>query len=1134
MSRRPFALPTTEIGAGPMLIEASAGTGKTFTIAGLVLRLLLERPELTIDRILVTTFTELATAELRTRIREKLRDALAVFRGSLTTTDELLLSLRKAHAGRQTSTLALEHALAHFDQAPIYTIHGFCQRVLRDNAFESGGFFDAELEANQAELLREIANDFWRITFYEGDSFAALLALKNKISPETLFKNIEELTRNPLLRVLPSEPRSLDEITGELQANLEQLRTAWRSESERLRDWFAHPVWAKGKIKDPAVTASWLEDLEQCLSADGGGAQQLQCLQKLSLEAIRKGVRVGFSIPTQGTFELCQTISDLDREFGATLQAEFFAFARKQLRERKLERNVFSFDDLLTRLNDALAAPGGAELAAAVREKYRAALIDEFQDTDPVQYAIFSRIYHGSDAPVAFIGDPKQAIYAFRGADVFTYMQAAAETPEPRRFTLTTNWRSESRLVHAVNAIFDHPRPFLLDEIGFDAVTPSPRADSQLLRIDNEAEAPFRLWLAGKEEDLYASVSSEVVQLLTSNGTISDEQLQPRHLAILTKSNIQAARVQRALRDRGVPTVLYSTANIFLSHEAHELRDVLSAVMQPGYEKFVRAALSTDALGRIAQDLDALSVDESAWEKELLRFQELHQLWREKGFIQMLRQLSDGHGVRERLLGFPDGERRLTNFLHLAELLHGACVEHRLGMNGLLKWLGQRMQEGKSEAREEQELRLESDERAVRILTVHKSKGLEFDVVFCPFASSGGMIRNAFHDPEADNELTIDLAAPDAHKERRDEESRAEQLRVLYVALTRAKHRCTMVWKEGAKTDKSAPAYLLGNRTDLPARVGSSGDILVGPLPAETSALLPSVVEEDGNLEPREFSGAIDRSWGNASFSRLISGRENDPLDEGPALEPPVPNDEIAVALPLAGIHDFPKGMRAGTCLHEILEKVNFADLSTAPEIVHRRLHAYGIAGRDEAVLENLHTLTTLPLAGAAKPFSLQQVPNDSRLAELEFSFPVSALTKEKLGRVFQVSEIELHLERLQFQRLNGFMNGFIDLVFEHDGRFYFADWKSNWLGPDTAAYTPAAVATEMQRHFYTLQLSLYSVALHRYLRVRKRGYDFARDFGGAFYIFLRGIDPARPENGVYFQRLSEAFVERLSGIFEK
>ncbi len=1131
MNRLPFNLLTTEIGAGPMLIEASAGTGKTFTIEGLVLRLLLERPELTIDRILVTTFTELATAELRSRIRARLRETLEVFRGRLTTDDALLLNLREAHAHRAGSTLALEHALAHFDQAPIYTIHGFCQRVLRDHAFESGAFFDAELEANQAELLREIAHDFWRMKFYEGDSFSALLALKNKISPETLFKNLEELVRNPLLRVLPNEFRSLGAITTELQANLEQLRKAWRSESASIREFFQRTDWAKGKMKDPAQRTAWLDDLERCLSAEGGSAQQLQCLQELSTAAMKKGVKVAFPQPTQRTFALCQTLSDLDRESAATLQAEFFAWARGELRERKLARNVFSFDDLLTRLNDALAAPGGAELAAAVREKYQAALIDEFQDTDPVQYAIFSRIYRGSDAPIAFIGDPKQAIYAFRGADVFTYMQAAAETREPRRFTLTTNWRSESRLVHAVNAIFDHPRPFLLDEIGFDAVTPSPRADTELLRIDGAAEPPFRLWLAGKEDDLCASVSSEVVQLLSSNGTIGEDELQPRHLAILTKSNIQAVQVQKALRDRGVPTVLYSTANIFLSHEAHELRDVLSAVMQPGYEKFVRAALSTDALGRTAHDLDALSEEDNAWEKELLRFQELHQLWREKGFIQMLRQLSDVHGVRQRLLGFPDGERRLTNFLHLAELLHGACVEHRLGMNGVLKWLGQRMQEGKSEAREEQELRLESDEHAVRILTVHKSKGLEFDVVFCPFASAGGIMRTAFHDPEAENQLTIDLADAEAHKDRREEESRAEQLRIFYVALTRAKHRCTMVWKEGPKTDKSAPAYLLGDRTALSPRVGSSGDILVGSLPAATSALLPSAVEKDLILEPRKFAGTIDRSWGNASFSRLISGREDDPLDEGPLLET-LPNDEAA-AVSLTGIHDFPKGMRAGTCLHEILEEVNFADLSSAPEIVHRRLHAYGIPGRDEAVLENLRTLTTLPLAGAAETFSLQEVPNDSRLAELEFSFPVNSLTKEKLERVFQASEIELHLERLKFHCLNGFINGFIDLVFEHNGRVYFADWKSNWLGAKTSAYTPAAVAAEMQRHFYTLQLSLYSVALHRYLQLRKPDYDFDRHFGGAFYIFLRGIDPAEPGNGVHFERLSRAFVEKLSRIFE-
>ncbi|MEP6974311.1 MAG: exodeoxyribonuclease V subunit beta [Spartobacteria bacterium] len=1125
-SREPFDLLRTEIGAGTMLIEASAGTGKTFTISGLVLRLLLERPDLTIDRILVTTFTELATAELRGRIRELLRKAISVFHEG-NSDDELLVHLLQEYRDQPAAAKRLEVALANFDEAPIYTIHGFCQRVLADRAFESGTLFDAELVTNQSDLLGEIVHDFWRMHFYGGERFASLLALKNKMTPARLAGYLDELTRNPTLRILPETSRSLGEIARELSSTLVDLRRSWAKDEKKIRAAFADGSWAKHNHADPEKMLPLLDDFARCLSEEGGTVEQLECLGCFTTSMIESRVRKGATGPRSKVFDDCERLQEFAAEFCVALESEFFSWSRAQLHERKLLRNVLSFDDLLTRLDDALAAPGGADLAKSIREKYQAALIDEFQDTDPVQYSIFSRIYARSSAPVAFIGDPKQAIYAFRGADVFTYMKAAADAA--RQFTLTTNWRSESGLVEAVNTIFDRPAPFLLDEIQFDRVTPSPKADEKRLRIGGKAEAPFHLWRAEADDDLPESVASEVVRLLTSDATIGAEPLEPRHLAVLTSTNSQAAQIQTALRRRRVPSVLYSSANIFTSHEARELRDVLAAVAQPGYEKFVRAALCTDALGRTGNDLDAFTQDDRAWEIEHLRFQKHHQTWRDEGFIQMLRQLSAEHWVRRRLLSYPDGERRLTNLLHLTELLHTACVEHRLGMNGLLKWHGQQMQ-GKGFAdREEHELRLESDEKAVRIITVHKSKGLEFEVVFCPFVAWTGPTRDAFHDPDNDGRLTLDLSNPAAHKDRREAEARAELLRQFYVALTRARNRCAMIWQGKTKEDKSAPAYLLGSSSALPPEIEASEQIAVAPLPAAAATLWHSTKDEVTTAPaPREFTGVIDRSWGTASFTRLVSGREADLLDEGPLLEPAAEESPDA-----EGIHAFPRGMHAGTCLHEVLEAVDFANLSGARAIVQRRLQAYGIENFDDVVMENVRRLAAHPLAADAERFRLGDVPNESRIVELEFSFPINSLTTAKLTKVFALEELPLQIERLQFQPINGFMNGFIDLTFEHGGRFYFADWKSNWLGPTTSVYRPATIAAEMEHNFYTLQLCLYSVALHRYLRLRKPGYDFDQHFGGAFYIFLRGLDPEQPENGVHFERLSRAFVEKLSGIFE-
>ena len=1126
----PFDLPNTEIGRGTMLIEASAGTGKTFTISVLVVRLLLERPELTIDRILVTTFTELATAELRGRIREKLRLTIAAFRSG-SSDDQVIEALRTKHASDAGAVQRLDDALHNFDEAPIFTIHGFCQRVLADRAFESGTLFDAELVTNHSELLNEIVFDFWRMHFYEGERFAALLALKNKITPTKLSELLKELLSNPTLHVLPEATRPLSEIAADLHELLEQLRAAWKDEEDGVRQLFADTKWIRGGRvhADPVRMSGWLDDFGICLSEKGGTVEQLDCLSRLTKRAVHSATLARYPEPERRIFDLCESLLQIDAEFSVAVLVDFFAYARTELTARMQRRNVLSFNDLLTRLNEALHAPGGAELARSIREKYQAALIDEFQDTDPVQYQIFSFIYAGSDAPVAYIGDPKQAIYSFRGADVFTYMRAAAAAA--RKFTLGTNWRSESRLVEAVNTIFDQPKPFLLDEIVFEKVNASTKADDRALLVGGKKEPAFQLWTAEEVDGVPARVSSEIVRLLGSDVTIGSEKLLPGQFAVLTSTNHQATEMQRALRDRRVPSVLYSSANIFKTHEADELRDILAAVVQPTYDKIVRAALCTDALGKTGGDLDRFLTDEKAWDTETLPFQKAHEIWRERGFIQMLRQLSAVCGVRQRLLGFPDGERRLTNFLHLAELLHTACVEQQLGMNGLVKWLAKQMA-GSFAEREEHELRLESDEKAVRIITVHKSKGLEYDVVFCPFVGHTTKAPKVYHDGSASGRLTLNVADPTAEKPQRKKEARAERLRQFYVALTRARHRCTMIWEQQEDDDKSAPAYLLAEGAGLSPRIETSAAIQVAQVPEATEEKWISPNEGVSTaFAARPFTGAIDRTWGVASFTRLIRGRETALFDEGPLVEPVAVAEEIPDA---TGIHAFRRGTQAGTCLHEILEEVNFADLSGAPEIVARHLRGYGIEGFDGEVNENVRQLAALPLAAGPEHFALRDVPHDARIAELEFTFPITRLTNAKLAEAFALRELPLALERLQFLPVNGFMTGFIDLVFEHAGRFYFADWKSNWLGPNTGAYRPEAIAAEMQRNFYSLQLCLYSVALHRYLHARKSDYDFDRHFGGAFYIFLRGVDPAQPERGVYFERPSRAFVEKLDGIFAR
>jgi exodeoxyribonuclease V beta subunit len=1054
-----FSAAQTPLEKGFTVIEASAGTGKTTTIAAIVLRLLVEQG-IPIEQILVTTYTELATAELRGRIRDTIADALT--REHLPFVHEII----KKVTDRKQFERRLKLALQSFDEAPIFTIHGFCARVLADRAFESGVLFETELVTDQSRFVHEVVDDFWRAHFYSDDSIMAGV-VRERLVPARLVELLVQLTNNPTLRVSPP---------SENRAALEKKIT------------------------------------ELCRA--GGNPEE---------------------------------ITELAERFIVSLQSEFCEWARQELRRRKTDRRVQSFDDMLTRLDEALRGERGNQLRKSLRERFTVALVDEFQDTDPVQYSIFSQIYGGSDRSVFFIGDPKQAIYGFRGADVFTYLEAAKVAN--RRYTLERNWRSEAKLLHGVNAIFRRrDNPFVIEDIDLSPVTASGKADAEPLTLGGRRDQPLRFWIASTDDKarVEEAVAAEIASLLAGETKIGERKIEPRDIAVLVNNNTQPGWVQRALADYRIPSVVYSAASVLKSGEALELSRVLMAVSQPTHERIVRSALATEVFGLNASALENLSSDEANWEATLNRFAHYHVLWRDQGFVQMMRALLIGEKVRSRLLRWRDGERRLTNVLHLIELLHAACVENRLGINGLIKWLARQISLG-AELKDEHELRLESDEDAVRIVTIHKSKGLEYDITFSPFARkepwSAAKELLKFHE---DDKLVLDLEELPAHKQIRSHEELAEMVRQLYVGLTRAKHRSYLIWQERKAKSKSAPAWLFseGASADafleekgesntsgrVRAAFGESDVIAVEDLPEGGAKVFAPAPALRTSLAPRVFDKEIDRSWRISSFSSLISGRTEEP--EAPDYDSAEIGVEIAEepVLQTQGIHAFPGGMRAGTCLHLILEELDFADLSQLRPLVARKLSDFHFENFDEPVCDTLEKTLRLPLGEDG--FTLSQVSRPSRLSELEFIFPITALTTARLRKVFLMEELPLAIDRLQFAPANGFMKGFIDLVFEHEGRFYFVDWKSNWLGTDSASYAPENIATEMARHFYNLQLGIYAVALHRYLQRRLPDYEYEKNFGGAFYIFLRGIDPSKRNNGIFSTRPPRKFVEQLDEIF--
>jgi exodeoxyribonuclease V beta subunit len=751
-------------------------------------------------------------------------------------------------------------------------------------------------------------------------------------------------------------------------------------------------------------------------------------------------------------------------------------------------------------------------------------------------------------------------------------------------------------LITAINTIFSHAdRPFIYEDIPFQPAVPATKKDSEVLRIHGPATSPLHIWFleAGKatesrnvigkmraRELISTAVAAEISRLLSlgrdNKALLGERPLKEGDVAVLVRRNSEARLIQEALSALNIPSVLHSAANLFDSHEALEMERLLAGIAEPGQAQAVRAALATDMMGVKGEDLDALLGDEARWERWLLMFKQYHDLWNEYGFIRMFRFLLFEQTILTRLMSLPHGERRNTNVLHLSEVLHQASVQRKLGITGLLKWLSE--QRDPSALRlEEHQLRLETDENAVKVVTIHKSKGLEYPVAFCPFLWDGSRIRKskdpfAFHNQEDEMRLTLDLGSPGKDENRvfAEKEQLAENLRLLYVALTRARNRCYFVWGRFNEAESSAPAYLFhppgsweGNVVDsieakfvglseedmladietLQAKAG--GAIRLCKMPIEKGKTYSPPPGKSVRLACRRFSGDIDRSWRISSFSSLISGRAHraDLADHDVASLPESADEKTLEALKMeeapAGFFAFPKGAKAGTFLHDIFEHLDFAQNDALPmkRLVAEKLQEYGFESTwQETLCHMIHNVLSVPLEPNRWDFTLSRIQNTDRLTELEFHFPLKSISPGGLKRLFQEHTRHKHLthlpeqmEQLRFSPIRGFMKGFIDMVFQFEGRFYLVDWKSNFLGSRLEDYDQAGLAAAMEEGFYVLQYHLYVIALNQYLHLRLPGYDYETHFGGSYYIFLRGVDPERgPDFGIYRDRPAAAFINEL------
>ncbi len=1079
--------------SGVTVLEASAGTGKTYTIAALTARYVAEGTPL--DRLLLITFTRMATGELRDRVRERLvgcEQALsAILAGAPDTyADPVVTLLATGDPGELTERRdRLARAVADFDAATIATTHGFCQEVLA----ELGTVGDLDRETGFVEDVSELLE------------------------------------------------QALDDL---------YVRRFHRRETARFKRAEALKI-ARAAVDNPMAE---LEPRDE---------------------------------PTDST---------------AAMRYRLAVAVRKELEQRKRRLAIMTYDDLLTRLNSTLGGPSGPAARDRLSSRFDVVLVDEFQDTDPIQWQILDRAFAAGGVTLVLVADPKQAIYAFRGADVYAYLTAAATARA--RATLRENRRADQSLIDAYDALFAGAKlgheGIVYRQVRATPAHQEPRlvgapGDAALrvrvvLRNEPDIELTYNGFAAtdSARDHIARDLAADVVGLLSSGARIEhrtpngeptgDEPICPRHIAVLVRTHATAELVRDELVAANVPVVINGAGSVFATRSARDWLALLEAIERPASPVRARTAALTHFLGWSAERI-AIAPEEE-WEEVHRRLHRWSRILRDRGVAALLEEITVGEDLAARVLCCADGERRLTDLRHLAQLLHRAASTERLGVTALRGWLAERVADAdRDEGEEERARRLESDAEAVQVLTIHRSKGLEFPVVYCPFLWDPTWIRSkepvAFHDPATGYRHTVDVGLEGRTFKRHSDqyviEQRGEDLRLAYVALTRAKHRA-VIWWAGTRYSCNSPLARLLFAKDADGVVRAFGDSTPGDatvverfrelaatapgrisVERSTLAAVPAAwspaLEPPVDLAAARLHRRLDPWWRRTSYSD-ITAEAHDPL-VGSEPERPVLSDEpetpTPVAVAVAGavgsvarpelerespLGAAPVGVDFGTFVHTVLEATDFAapdlDAELAEHVtgaLSRRAFDLGEPGR---VVQGLRAAIETPLGPIAGGVRLRDVARADRLDELEFELPLAGgdaptgrLTLQAIAGVLREhlpagDPMAAYAARLEDPALRsqvrGFLTGSIDLVIRLDGeRFAIVDYKTNWLGPageplTLVHYQPEALAAEMSRAHYGLQALLYTVALHRYLRWRLPGYDPDRQLAGVLYLFLRGM----------------------------
>ena len=1224
---------------GRHLIEASAGTGKTFNITRLYLRLLLEK-KLNVKEILVMTFTKAATEEIKGRIAATLREALLIWQQAKDNGSEIDASCDPVYQSLfnscdpDESLALLKAAQLELDEASVFTIHGFCQHVITQLAFNSGFAMSLNLGNDTSDLYLQAAEDFIRKISKSEDDFR-LLAESGWHTPESLLREFNASIKSTLTPLMLTEGdieaafnKQLNDVPNTSLAYVKSLlQSVEENEGLIVEQLIKTPAHKKERPQELAALKAWLGS---CVS------EQQYYLAPPEAEAFVKGNR--YARNSSGVKEILTPIKEFagalkkafvekDKALGKIpvfkLVIEAIAFIKERVEKQKKQLGVIDFDDLIRMLADEVIKPNNT-LVPELRKKFPVALIDEFQDTDAKQYAILDSVYpnlaEADESALLMIGDPKQAIYRFRGGDIFTYLKAGRQADY--RWVMNTNWRSVEGMVRAYNRLFygapvasGKPTDVFGFGINYNPVEFTPKAAAAKSPLVDPAEENsvvkrsamnyVSMCLEEKENTnimrrkMAQWIAQEIYRLLNeAHFKAADGHttpVKPQDIAILVKDRTEAGAIKNVLQQKGLACVYLSDrSNLFASAEAKDVLRLLNGIWHANDTSKVASSLASPLWGYSANTLIELLYheDDAQWDAAIDKVLALRDMWLQKGCMSVLLHL-----MQDSYQPHADSvERALTNYQHLAEVLEKASTTHQRPEQ-LLDWLNKQIH--KPESDEELTLRLESDSQLIRLITQHGSKGLEYPIVFVPYAtgykdaSKNGKATSqifTYYDEEK-HDLQMQLGQTPQAIARVQRESEAEDMRLAYVAVTRAAHRCYMGVVPLANNEKSALARALGvsgdsgsnDWTSVLSRVAQEDASHTSHIDGDEFDEVYSVFEQEDELPKLsvlQFSGTASEEWRLYSFSAMsrlttVSTGANTPVVEplGQTL-PSVPviqtirDEEVYAAdSPVGGEALFgvsgtdpsfsaatttsksdlrftlEKGASAGNLLHDILENNDFSAPEweeTGKELVKR----FGLDEKRTPLLYDwLEEALQTPLYPKMQ-LSMSDLPLAQTLREAEFYFPMNdtqwAQLRDVLSRHRQSVADSIGgkvdaAPQLITAKLQGMMHGFIDLIFEYDGQFFVADYKSTWLGDTLDCYLPAALFHNNQHHLYDLQYLIYCLALHRYLKNTLPDYDPDVHFGGVYYLYLRGMHPENERGeGVFYTDIPSSFLMQIDSIFER